>query len=91
MNHNYLSTEMEIKNTREATYHPTGQTGTTTELKKHSIIIEQCMKAQKSSNSTGLETVRNDFWKVELGTSLEGWRGLNRRSSWSPKVGMKTG
>lgn len=82
---------MKIKSTREATYHLTEQTGTTTELKKHSIIIKQCMRAQKSSNSTGLETVRNDFWKVGLGTSLEGWTVLRRRSAWSPEVGMKTG
>lgn len=82
---------MEIKSTHEATYHLTGQTGTTTEFKKHSIIIKQCMRAQKSSNSTRLQTVRNDFWKVGLGTSLEGWRVLSRRSSWSPEVGMKTG
>ena len=73
---------MEIKSTREVTYHLTGQTGTTTELKKHSVIIKQCLRAQKSSNSTGLESVRNDFCKVGLGTSLEGWTVLSRRSSW---------
>lgn len=57
---------MEIKSTREATY-PTGQIGTTTELKKHSIIIRTVHESsEKVATQQGLKllemTLESGTW-----------------------------
>lgn len=63
---------MEIKSTREATYHPTGQIGTTTGKEAQHNWRTVHESSEKVATQQGLKLLEMTFWKVELGTAKDG-------------------